>query len=337
MKLKKILLIVAIVLICLIIAGFFYFKSLNNSVITAERGEIPFKVEKGKAAKTIIKELKDKNLIKSTTYAYIYVRQQDLNLKAGSYKLKAKMTTQEIMLALTKGTQATKKLTIPEGLSLKKMAKHFEANKLAKYDDFMKLVTDKAFLKKNGITAQSAEGFLYPETYFFGEEDSLEMMLSLMIKTFFEKTAKIKNFPKDFDEIYKKIILASIIEREYQIENEAYLISGVFTNRLKINMGLQSCATVEYIITEIQGKKHPKRLFYEDLEIDSPYNTYMYAGLPPSPICSSGFTAIDAACNPDETDYFYFRLIDPNTGKHAFSKTIEEHNRAKNKFLLRNR
>ncbi len=337
MKLKKILLIVLIVLICLITAGFFYMKSLNNSVIAVERGEIPFKVEKGSVAKSIIQDLKDENLIKSTLYAYLYVRRNKLNLKAGSYKLKPNMTTEEVMIALTKGTQATKKITIPEGLSLKKMAKHFEANNFASYDEFMKLVKDKKFLKENGIEAETAEGFLYPETYFFGEEDSLEMMLKLMIKTFFEKTAKIKNTPKNFDELYKKIILASIIEREYQLETEAYLISGVFTNRLKINMGLQSCATVEYIMTEIQGKKHPKRLFYEDLEIESPYNTYKYAGLPPGPICSPGFTALDAACNPDETDYFYFRLVDPDTGKHVFTKTIEEHNRAGSQLLLKKR
>ncbi len=336
MKMKKILLIVAGLVIALLVAGFFYVKSLDLPPNDTISSQITFKVEKGSTAKAIISDLKAKSLIRSTTYAYLYVRQNKINLKAGTYKIEPGLSTKELLNLLTKGTQAVKKITIPEGLSLKKTAKLFEANNFAKYDDFMKLVNDKEFLNKNGIKAESAEGFLYPETYFFGEDDSLEMMLSLMIETFFKNVAEIKNCPKDFDKLYKKITLASIIEREYQINEEAYLISGVFTNRLKIDMGLQSCATVEYIITEIKGKKHPKRLFYEDLEVDNPYNTYMYAGLPPGPICSPGFTALDAACNPKDTDYFYFRLIDPNTGKHAFTKTMEEHNKAGNTFLLNN-
>ncbi len=337
MKIKKILLIIGIILLALIVSAFYYVKSLNLPTGTVDAESVIFKVEKGKSAKAIINDLKEKSLIRNTTYAYIYVRQEKLNLKAGTYKIKPDMTTKEIMQLLTKGTQAMKKITIPEGLSLKKTAKVFEEQNFAKYDDFMKLVKDKDFLQANGINFDSAEGFLYPETYFFGEDDSLEMMLSLMIKTFFKKTAQIKNFPKDSAEIYKKMILASIIEREYQIDSEAYLISGVFTNRLNIHMGLQSCATVEYIITEIKGKKHPKRLFYEDLEIDNAYNTYMYEGLPPGPICNPGFTALDAACNPKETDFFYFRLIDPDTGKHVFSKTVEEHNKAGDTLLLKNR
>ncbi len=324
---KKNLIITFSVFFAVCLFSFLYIKQLNNSPM--QGGEsVVFKVEKGSSAKKIIQNLKQSGLIKSESYAYLYLKFKKLNLKAGSYSVSSEMTTKEILALLTKGSQAVKKITIPEGLSLKKIAKLFEEEQLASAEEFLKLTANKEFLKENGIESKTAEGFLYPETYFFGEEDSLEMMLKMVIKTFFEKTSSIQNLPSDFNSLYKKIILASIIEREYQIPEEAALISGVFTNRLKINMGLQSCATVEYIITEIRNKEHPKRLFYEDLEIKNPYNTYMYSGLPPGPICSPGFRAIDAACNPAKTAYFYFRLIDPKTGKHIFSKTIEEHNKA---------
>ena len=297
-----------IVIIILCIAGFlagtiFFVLSLNNPPLEFSEPLVTFKIPRGTAAKTVIGELKAKNLIRSELYAYAYLR--------------------------------LKKLTIPEGLTLKKTAQVFETVGLIKAEDFIAITSDSEFLEKNGIKAKTAEGFLYPDTYFFGEEDTPEMMVKMIIKTFFEKTSSIPNFPKDFNEIYKKVILASIIEREYQLPEEAPIISSVFTNRLKINMGLQSCATVEYIITEIKNKKHPTRLFYEDLEIQSPYNTYIHEGLPPGPISNPGFTALNAACNPANTDYFYFRLIDPDTGKHVFTKTITEHNKAGEGLLLK--
>ncbi|UTC65527.1 endolytic transglycosylase MltG [Treponema sp. OMZ 788] len=330
--------IIITILICagLIIAGTIFFVfSLDNPPLEFSEPIVTFKVARGTAAKTVISGLKEKNLIRSELYAYAYLRLKKLNLKAGTYQIKPEMTTRDILNKLTQGSQALKKLTIPEGLTLKKTAQIFENAGLIKAEEFILITSDQEFLEKNGIKAKTAEGFLYPDTYFFGEEDSPEMMIKMIIKTFFEKTASIPNFPKEFNEIYNKVILASIIEREYQIPEEAPIISSVFTNRLKINMGLQSCATVEYIITEIKNKKHPKRLFYEDLEIPSPYNTYIHAGLPPGPISNPGFTALNAACNPANTDYFYFRLIDPDTGKHIFTKTINEHNKAGEGLLLK--
>lgn len=331
---KKILLIVLSAAVLVFASAFFTAFYLNMPpVSTAAQKTV--KVDKGMTAKTVIRKLKDEGLIRSERYAYIYARLKKINLKSGSYQINSEMTTAEILHKLTEGTQGLKKITVPEGLTLQKTARLFKTAGIADAADFEKLVTDKEFLNANGIKADTAEGFLYPDTYFFGEEDSLEMMLELMIKTFFEKTAAIPNFPKDFNELYKKLILASIIEREYQLAEEAPVIASVFSNRLKVNMGMESCATVEYIITEIKHKKHPTRLFYDDLKIQSPYNTYMHAGLPPGPISNPGFTALYAACNPAETDYFYFRLIDADTGKHTFSKTLGEHNKAGEVLLLK--
>jgi len=129
-------------------------------------------------------------------------------------------------------------------------------------------------------------------------------------------------------ELNKKIILASIVEREYRVPDEAAVMAGVFNNRLDIGMGLQSCATVEYIITEIQGRPHPEVLYNVDLEIRNPYNTYLYRGLPPGPIASPGEVAIRAAFDPSKTNYLYFRLMDPREGRHYFSRTFDDHIKA---------
>jgi len=118
------------------------------------------------------------------------------------------------------------------------------------------------------------------------------------------------------------------VEREYRADDEAPLIAGVFFNRLEIGMGLQSCATVEYVITEIEGKPHPEVLYNRDIAIQDPYNTYVYAGLPPGPISCPGAVALNAAFHPTASDYLYFRLMDPQEGRHKFSKTLEDHIKA---------
>ena len=113
-------------------------------------------------------------------------------------------------------------------------------------------------------------------------------------------------------------------------------MAGVFYNRINIGMALQSCATVEYIITEILGRPHPEVLLYRDIEIKDPYNTYLQPGLPPGPICAPGTVALRAAINPVKSEYYYFRLTDPGTGRHYFSRTLDDHIRAGALYLKGN-
>jgi UPF0755 protein len=130
------------------------------------------------------------------------------------------------------------------------------------------------------------------------------------------------------DELNNMVILASIVEREYRRGEEAPLMAGVFSNRLGIGMALQSCATVEYIITEIQDRPHPEVLSTRDTEIRDPYNTYIRPGLPPGPICAPGKVALRAALFPEKSNFLYFRLVDEASGKHYFSRTLDDHIRA---------
>ena len=165
------------------------------------------------------------------------------------------------------------------------------------------------------------EGYLFPDTYEVPKKYGVEKMIKVMLSNF--NQIAIENKFTDRAEkigfsLNEIIILASIIEKEAKFNDEKNKVSSVFYNRLKINMKLQSCATIQYILGE------PKEgLDENDLKIDSPYNTYLYKGLPPGPICNPGLDSIIAALEPAEEDYLFFVLGD--NGRHIFSKTYQEH------------
>jgi UPF0755 protein len=151
-----------------------------------------------------------------------------------------------------------------------------------------------------------------------------------MADTFFSRLGEIDGAALELSpgELERRVIVASIVEREYRVDEEAALMAGVFYNRLEIGMAMQSCATVEYVITEIQGLPHPEVLYTRDTEIRNPYNTYVRPGLPPGPISAPGRVALDAALHPVDSGYLYFRLVDAEAGRHYFSRTLDDHIRA---------
>jgi UPF0755 protein len=177
------------------------------------------------------------------------------------------------------------------------------------------------------------EGFLYPDTYYVPPVYPAEKIIALMAGTFFKRLEDAGLSAGSPQEVYKRVTLASIVEREYRVADEAPLIAGVFQNRLDTGMRLESCATVEYIITEIEGKAHPKRLWEQDTKIQNPYNTYIVSGLPPGPIASPGLLALQAAFSPEPSDYLFFRLINSASGKHYFSRTFDDHIKAAALFV----
>lgn len=305
--------------------GICYFFSMPVNSSSTE--QIDFIIKNGDSTFHIVKNLYADNLIKNETFAYYYARIFKPAFKSGSYMLSSNMSLSEIFAELTTGKQKMVKITIPEGLTLTKLAGLLEEKLGISREQFLELVNSPEPLAAYGVVAKTCEGFLYPDTYFFTENETAHSIVTTLIETFFNKVKTISNFPQDAPTILETVKLASIVEREYRLVDEAPVIAGVFQNRLNIGMALQSCTTIEYIITEIQKKPHPTRIFFADLEIDNPYNTYIYSGLPPTPICSPGFTALQAVVSPHVHDYLYFRLINESEGRHAFSKTFYEHNR----------
>jgi len=339
-KALKILLVLLIMLIAAFGGCFSYIKYLSTPISKVEtedsvRIEIPF----GMSVMSVAKVLKENNLIRNEKLFYYIARYPQLknilypkqeapafNLKSGIYHIKANMNIVEIQTLLSSGQQEYIKISFPEGLTISKIAAILEEEKVCSAADFISAAKNPAIAQKYSIPGETCEGYLFPDTYFFTADMKPESVIDIMINNFQEKIKTIPNLAeKNAQDLYDIVKLASIVEREYRVEDEAPLIASVFKNRLRRTIGLYSCATVEYIITEIEGRPHPERILISDTRIDSPYNTYLYAGLPPGPISNPGVISLDASTNTPKTQYYFFRVVDADAGRHVFSKDFDEH------------
>ncbi len=269
-----------------------------------------------------------KNLYKFNFFARI--KGYDKKVKAGEYLLSASMTPYKILQILTDGKVCLHKITIPEGYNIRQVASVIAMAGLCAETKFTDYATDSSFVHNKGIDAETFEGYLFPDTYFFSKNVSPEKIISAMVKRFrsvftpfFQEQTKKLGLS-----IHQTVTLASIIEKETGDPEERSIISSVFHNRLKKKMRLESDPTVIYGIKDFDGnikKRH--------LETSTPYNTYKIKGLPPGPIANPGIKAIEAALFPADTDFLYFVSKKDNT--HEFSSNIKKHNKAVRKYQLR--
>jgi len=317
------------------VGGFFLF--FNSSPRTAAAADRLFSVERGESLTIISQRLQEEGFIRFAPLLDFVgrVRGTQGAFKAGYYRIPAGATALSIHWLLVDGAQTLEKLTIPEGWSITKIARHMEAQGVCSAADFIAAAKSPQMMSKLGIQGRSLEGYLFPDTYYVPRPFPADGMVELMVKTFFDNLARIMPAWKEMppQKLREALIVASIVEREYRAPDEAPMIASVFYNRLRMGMGLESCATLEYIITEIQQKAHPEYITTEDEKLNSPYNTYKWAGLPPGPISNPGSTALEAAFHPAQTDFLYFVLRDPTAGRHYFSRDLSEHNQAKYLYL----
>jgi len=285
-------------------------------------------VPNGASVTRVGRILERKKLIRSATAFRLASRAGGrLQVKAGLYTLSPSMSTTEILQQLREGApEQLVRLTFPEGFTLEQVAER--ASRLAdvQADEFQRVAT----MRGSGFAASfrlpdNLEGYLFPDTYDFRPAATEQDVIRTMVETFDRKVAnelagEIEASARRGYDLKKIVILASLIEREARVKSEQARVSSVLQNRLRIGMPLQVDATVQYVIG------HRERLLYRDLEVDSPYNTYKVAGLPPGPICNPGLDAIKAAMNPEQTEYLYYTAR--SDGSHTFTKTHEEHIRA---------
>ena len=296
-----------------------------------KNGELFFEVRSGETAFSIGKRLKEAGVIRNHYFWYLLFRFGSDYIKTGYYKIELPLSQIQIRSILTKGDQLLFKVTIPEGVTLKKAARIFEDEGICKTEEFLVAASSREVLDAYAVPGPTMEGYLFPDTYLFPLGYPAVKVVRAMADNFFLRLYSIAGESSSSlgaSELNTLVIIASIVEREYRIPEEAALMAGVFFNRLKIGMALQSCATVEYVITDIQGRPHPEVLYTRDLEIRDPYNTYLQPGLPPGPISAPGETALEAAFFPRASDFLYFRLNDPSAGRHYFSRTLDDHIRA---------
>jgi len=312
-----------------------YYLNTPSPQIPAE-GTV-FKVLRGENLSTIAERLELEGLIRSRTLLLLFSRLNGTQtaFKNGYFRILPGDSMIDVHNLLVAGYQEQVKLTIPEGWTLKKIARHMEEKGIATREDFLATASSHSLLDQFGIPAENLEGYLFPDTYFFPRGYPAYGVVEEMVENFFRRLGEIAPEALEWDRerLHRRMIMASIVEREYRLAEEAPLIASVFYNRLDHNIGLESCATLGYIITDIQNKPHPEFLSAEDKRIDSPYNTYKWAGLPPGPISSPGAVALNAAFHPADTEFYYFVLKDPQTGEHYFSEDLQEHNWAKYYYL----
>lgn len=332
----KMLLILASLLLLVSIAvlvGFlFLVDSLDSPTGSLSEKGLEFRVVSGESASAVARRLQEAQAIRSAELFRLLIKFRGLEqkLKTGFYLINPGLSGSEIADLLVSGQQLLVRVSVPEGSGLSTLALAAEQAGIASVASISAAANDQAFIASLGIPSSSLIGYLFPDTYLLPPEAGAETLLRLMVETYKKRIAE--NIPEAASfspsEIHSRIIMASIVEREYRLPEEAPLMAGVFWNRLRIGMALQSCATVVYAITENLGKPHPSRLFDRDLKIDDPFNTYLFPGLPPAPICNPGLTAIMAAFRPVSTRFLYFRLVDEAKGRHYFSETLDEHIKA---------
>jgi UPF0755 protein len=314
---KKLLLSAGIVLIA---AGFLFF--LNSPPRNMQ--DDSFLVEKGESLSHAASRLKEKNLINNEKFfVYFALLEGRSNILAGKYKIYSGMTTRAIGKKLSSGDIIRHKVTIPEGFNLYETAQRLDETGIVTANDLLEYAFDRVFLSSIGIDGESAEGLLFPDTYSFAEAQDARDIIIIMHNNFKSiiKSVNLKNLDKYHFNIYELINLASLIEKEARIETERKYISAAFHNRMDKRMKLDCDSTIRYGL-----RKFRDRLTYNDLKYDSPYNTYLHSGLPPTPICSPGKNSILAALNPAKSGYLFF--VARNDGSHYFSKTLTEHNKA---------
>jgi UPF0755 protein len=295
-----------------------------------DSGSIRLEVHPGESVRSVGQRLEQAGIIRNRYFWEILSYVDKEYLKAGIYKFSLPATQLEIRALLISGKQILLRVTIPEGVTLKKTAQILAEAGICGAEDFLSAASDKETLDTYRVPGVTMEGYLYPDTYLFPETYPAAQVVKTLADTFFKRLSDIRPEALALSpaELNNRVILASIVEREYRVDEEAPVMAGVFYNRLRIGMALQSCATVEYVITEIQNRPHPERLFDRDTEIRNPYNTYIRPGLPPGPISAPGAIALNAVFNPAPSDYLYFRLINPAEGRHYFSQTLDDHIRA---------
>jgi len=252
-------------------------------------------------------------------------------IKAGEYRLTPAINLLQLLDILQHGKSICHRVTIPEGYTIRQIAAILADHGLADREKFIKAANDPALARKLGIQAESLEGYLFPDTYYFTKGVSEKVIIEAMVLRFNQvipKEWKVRSREMGFD-FHQIVTLASLIEKETSRLEEKPLISAAYHNRLREGMRLQCDPTVIYSL----AASFSGNLTKEHLSIDSPYNTYRVYGLPPGPIANPGKDSIQAALYPVKIGYRYF--VSKNDGTHYFSYTLEEHNRAVEKYQKR--
>lgn len=318
---KLITVLIIIIFIIFIIRGFW---NSQLSPVSADQVSKVFVISKGAGVSDIAKKLKNDGLIKSELAFNIYVRKNKLTskLQAGAYKLSSSMSIPDIVKKLQSGSE-DKWVTLIEGWRVEEMADAISS----KFNPSTSLGTG---VQSSKFIELAKEGYMFPDTYLFPKEATVEYITDTLRGTFNKKFTvelRTKIRTQGLTEA-QGVILASIVEREARSDQARKAVASILLKRFNIGMGLNADATIQYALGFQKGEKSwwKRHLTPDDLKIDSPYNTYIHVGLPPTPISNPGLSSLQAVANADSsTPYLYY--YHDSKGDSYYGKTLEEHNR----------
>lgn len=314
---------ILIIIPLFIVFSFLWFRNGISPVSSIDKTPQIFVVQKGEGVREISSRLKQQGLIKDPIVFFLLIGKVGLGIdnkiQAGDHRIARSMTAQEVAKSLTLATNDVW-VTIPEGFRAQEIADILEKN-VPGYKNSWKDI-----LEKN-------EGYLFPDTYLIPKTSDVNLVLSILKNNFEKKynsiDTKNSNFSKE-----ELVTIASLIEREARFREDRPLVASVIVNRLNNGIKLDIDATVQYVLGYQENEKRwwKKNLTFEDLKVNSPYNTYRNAGLPPTPISNPGVAALNAALNPAQTDYLYY--ISDKSGRNHYAETFKRHNANIKKYGL---
>ena len=286
-------------------------------------------VQDDMTARDIADVLHEKGLISNTLWFRVaaIISGQAQELKKGEYVLDSQMSMESTLAKLASGKSEATRVVVPEGYSCQQIARDLEKQGIVKAADFLAAVKKPEnlypYMKGNRTVSFPAEGFLFPDTYFIPNDATPDAIAKTMLKEFDDHlTAEMKQkIAKRNLSIYQFVTLASLVEKEARYEEDRAPIAAVFFNRLSTGMPLQSDACISYVLGMAKTN-----VSIQDTKLESPYNTYVYKGLPPGPIASPGMAAMNAVLDAPDTDYLFF--VADSDGHNHFIRTYEEHLKA---------
>ena len=324
---------IALAVTCVVLLiGFYYslkiYSDMHAEISLSQSETIIF--PRGSSIRTLANQLIEKNLLKEKANFLIWgkLKRQETRLQAGEYLIKPGSSLADLLDNMVKGNVVQHGITLIEGFTFRQVLKIIHDNPAIKLET--KNLSDKEIMARLGHTGEHPEGRFYPDTYYIShgitDLELLARAYQSMDKILTEEWNKrAENLP--FKSPYEALIMASIVEKESAVAEERPLIAGLFVNRLRKKMRLQTDPTVIYGIENYDGN-----IRFKDLRKDTPYNTYTRHGLPPTPIALPGREAIHATLHPDKTKYLYFVAYGDGSGRHVFSTNLKDHERAVDKY-----
>lgn len=289
-------------------------------------------VRKGLRTAAIVRHLQSQGIVRDQYIPLIYMKVLRYNesVKAGVYEFSKPMSAAEVIEKLIRGDVVLRSVTIREGLDRFAVARIFAAEGFGGEDDWDKLTADGESIRDIAPEAKSLEGYLFPDTYKFNPGTPPKAIVKAMTENFRKNFGAEMNYITTGLTLHQTVILASIVETEAKLPQERPLVASVYFNRLGRRMLLGADPTVIYALK--LARRWDGNIHKADLQIDSPYNTYRFPGLPPGPVANPGLASLRAAAAPAKTNFLYF--VARHDGSHAFSSSIDEHNRNVQKYQV---